>query len=464
MAGKRAVGAAAKTMAYRAMKSATKRSPVQALRYLTGFRNSFETEALPGALPIGRNSPQRVNYGLYAEQLSGSPFTAPSSTNQRTWLYRIHPTVRHTGRFQKIDHGLIRTAPAREDGEFPIGQLRWSPTPLPKRALTFITGLQTITTAGDAEAQAGMAAHVLLVTKSMEREHFFNADGEMLVVAQENRMRFRTEFGVIDIEPGEICVIPRGVIFRVELLDGPARGYVCENYGAAFELPNRGPIGANCLANSRDFMTPVAAYEDVEAPHTLYVKWGGELYRTKTPHSPLDVVAWHGNDYPYKYDLRRFSPVGALMYDHPDPSIYTVMTSPSETQGTANVDLVIFPERWQVAENTFRPPWYHRNIMSEFMGLVYGVYDAKPEGFVPGGISLHNQMLQHGPDSDAFEHASNMELKPVRLTNTLAFMFETRFRQRVTKYAAELPTRQDDYIDCWKGLKKHFNRKQRKPK
>ena len=462
--GKRAVRKAAKTVPYRAMKGATKRSSVQALRYMSGFRNSFETEALPGALPVGRNSPQKVNYGLYAEQLSGSPFTAPSSTNQRTWLYRIRPTVRHTGRFQRIDHGLIRTAPVREDGEFPIGQLRWSPTPFPKRGLTFVAGLHTITTAGDAEAQAGMAAHVLLVTKSMEREHFFNADGEMLIVAQENRMRFRTEFGVIDIEPGEICVIPRGVIFRVELLDGPARGYVCENYGPAFELPNRGPIGANCLANSRDFQTPVAAFEDVEAPHTLYVKWGGELYRTKTGHSPLDVVAWHGNDYPYKYDLRRYSPVGALLYDHPDPSIYTVLTSPSETAGTANIDLVIFPERWAVAENTFRPPWYHRNIMSEFMGLVCGVYDAKPEGFVPGGISLHNQMLPHGPDSDAFEHASNMELKPVKLANTLAFMFESRFRQRVTKYAVELPTRQDDYIDCWKGLKKHFNRKQRKPK
>jgi homogentisate 1,2-dioxygenase len=254
------------------------------------------------------------------------------------------------------------------------------------------------------------------------------------------------------------------MIFKVELVDGPARAYVCENYGGAFTLPDRGPIGANCLANARDFLTPLAAYEDKEEPSTLFVKWGGELYATGIDQSPLDVVAWHGNYAPYKYDLRRFSPVGALLFDHPDPSIYTVMTSPSETAGTANIDLVIFPERWAVAENTFRPPWYHRNIMSEFMGLVYGVYDAKPEGFVPGGMSLHNQMLPHGPDADAFESASNAELKPVKLTNTLAFMFETRFRQRITKYAAELPTRQDDYMDCWKGLRKHFNRKQRKPK
>ena len=435
-----------------------------AQKYMSGFGNSFETEALAGALPVGRNSPQKVNYGLYAEQLSGSPFTAPQATNQRSWLYRIRPTVRHTGRFEKVDQGLIRTAPERDDTDLPIGQLRWSPTPIPKRAQTFVTGLATITVAGDAEAQSGMAAHVLLITKSMEREHFFNADGEMLIVAQQGKLRFRTEFGVIDIEPGEICVIPRGVIFRAELIDGPVRGYVCENYGGAFTLPDRGPIGANCLANARDFLCPEADYEDVEKPCTLTVKWGGEMFRTKVPHSPLDVAAWHGNYYPYKYDLRRFSPVGALLFDHPDPSIYTVLTSPSETPGTANIDLVIFPERWAVAENTFRPPWYHRNIMSEFMGLVYGVYDAKPEGFVPGGMSLHNQMLPHGPDSDAFEGASNAELKPVKLTNTMAFMFETRFRQRITKYAAELPTRQDDYADCWKGLKKHFNRKQRKPK
>jgi homogentisate 1,2-dioxygenase len=432
--------------------------------YMSGFGNSFETEALPGALPIGLNSPQRVNYGLYAEQLSGSPFTAPQATNQRSWLYRIRPTVRHTGRFKQIDKGLIRTAPAREDGELPIGQLRWSPIPIPNEELNFVTGLRTVTTAGDAEALGGMAAHVLLVTKSMSHEHMFDADGELLVVAQENKLRFRTEFGAIDIEPGEICIIPRGVIFRVELTDGPARAYVCENYGGAFTLPDRGPIGANCLANPRDFETPVAAYEDRDEQCTLFVKWGGELYRSDLDHSPLDVVAWHGNYAPYKYDLRRFSPVGALLFDHPDPSIFTCLTSPSETHGTANVDFVLFPERWQVAENTFRPPWYHRNIMSEFMGLIYGVYDAKPEGFVPGGISLHNMMLPHGPDSDAFRHASTSELKPAKLANTMAFMFETRYRQRVTKYAAELGTRQDDYIDCWAGLKKEFDPRRRDPR
>lgn len=430
---------------------------------MSGFGNTFETEALAGALPVGRNSPQKVNYGLYAEQLSGSPFTAPQSSNQRSWLYRIRPTVRHTGQFTKVDKRRWRTAPAREDGDVPLGQLRWSPPAMPNEKLTFVSGLCTITTAGDVDSLAGMATHLLFVTESMVREHVFNADGEFLVVAQEGNLRFRTEFGVIEIEPGEICVIPRGVVFRVELIDGPARAYVCENYGGGFILPDRGPIGANCLANARDFQTPVAAYEDIDEPHVLFVKWGGELHRTEVPHSPIDVVAWHGNYYPYKYDLRRYSPVGAISFDHPDPSIFTVLTSPSETPGTANVDFVIFPERWAVAENTFRPPWYHRNIMSEFMGLVYGVYDAKPEGFVPGGMSLHNQMLPHGPDTDAFAHASSAELKPVKLTNTLAFMFETRFRQRVTKYAAELPSLQEDYVGCWRGLQKHFDPNRREP-
>jgi homogentisate 1,2-dioxygenase len=432
--------------------------------YMSGFGNSFETEALPGALPVGRNSPQKVNYGLYAEQLSGSPFTAPQASNQRSWLYRVLPTVRHAGRFTRLDRGHLRTAPEREDGNQPLGQRRWGPTEIPKEKLTFVTGLRTATTAGDCEAMAGMGAHIMLVTQSMSREHFSNSDGELLIVIEKGKLRFRTEFGIIDIEPGEICVIPRGIIFRVEMIEGPARGYVCENYGGAFTLPDRGPIGANCLANPRDFLTPVAAYEHDDEPCTLVIKWGGELHETKIPHSPLDVVAWHGNYYPYKYDLRRFSPVGALAFDHPDPSIFTVMTSLSETPGTANVDFVIFPERWAVAENTSRPPWYHRNIMSEFMGLIYGVYDAKPQGFVPGGFSLHNTMLPHGPDAEAFEHASNSELKPVKLTNTLAFMFETRFRQRVTKWAEELSSRQDDYADCWIGLEKHFDPKRREPK
>jgi homogentisate 1,2-dioxygenase len=423
--------------------------------YNSGFGNGFETEALSGALPVGRNSPQRCAYGLYAEQLSGSPFTAPRAANERSWLYRIRPTVQHWGRMERFDPGGWRTAPCVEV-ELPPAPMRWDPLPLVDTPASFLEGMTTITTAGDAGAMAGMAAHVYCATRSMERETFYNADGELLIVPQQGELRLRTEFGVIDIEPGEIAVIPRGVKFRAELLDGPARGYVCENYGGKFTLPERGPIGANCLANPRDFLTPVAAYEDSDEPTELIVKWGGAFWKTRLPHSPLDVVAWHGNYAPYKYDLRRFSPVGPLLFDHADPSIFTVLTSPSETPGTANVDFVCFPDRWLVAEDTFRPPWYHMNVMSEFMGLVYGKYDAKPQGFVPGGFSLHNTMLPHGPDVDAFEGASSAELKPTKLTNTLAFMFETRFLQCVSRFAAETPALQKEYAEYGKKLHKRF--------
>ncbi|MBL8584709.1 MAG: homogentisate 1,2-dioxygenase, partial [Rhizobiaceae bacterium] len=339
------------------------------LSYMPGFGNDFETEALPGALPQGRNSPQRPAYGLYAEQLSGSPFTAPRGTNERSWLYRIRPSVKHTARFQSRPLPLWKSAPNAGDHELALGQLRWNPVPIPDAPTDFVAGIRTITTAGDVYGQNGMAAHVYVANVSMVDDHFFNADGELLIVPQQGGVRFVTEMGVIEVMPGEICVLPRGLVFKVELIDGPVRGYVCENYGAKFTMPDRGPIGANCLANPRDFKTPVAWFEEKETPCRLTVKWCGAFHITEIGHSPLDVVAWHGNYAPYKYDLSTFSPVGAILFDHPDPSIFTVLTAPSGEEGTANVDFVIFPPRWMVAENTFRPPWYHRNIMSEFMGL-----------------------------------------------------------------------------------------------
>ena len=425
--------------------------------YMSGFGNGFESEALPGALPIGRNSPQRCAYGLYAEQLSGSPFTAPRASNERSWLYRIQPSVRHMGQYRRADRHLWRTAPCREAHALPLGPLRWSPLPLPAHAQTLIEGMSTVTLAGDADARAGMAAHIYLATASMEDAYFLNADAEMLFVPQHGALRFRTEFGTIEAPPGHIAVIPRGIKFAVDLPSGPARGYVCENYGGPLTLPERGPIGANCLANPRDFETPAAAFEDRAAPCTLTVKWGGDFWVTDLAHSPLDVVAWHGNYAPYRYDLRRFSPVGPLLFDHADPSIFTVLTSPSPTPGTANVDFVIFPDRWLVAEDTFRPPWYHMNIMSEFMGLIYGAYDAKPQGFLPGGFSLHNCMLPHGPDAEAFAGASTAALAPRKLEGTMAFMFETFLPQHVTAYAAGLPELQADYARCWDGLERKFN-------
>ncbi|MEM7303641.1 MAG: homogentisate 1,2-dioxygenase [Pseudomonadota bacterium] len=429
----------------------------QDLQYMPGFGNDFETESLPGALPQGRNSPQNCAYGLYAEQLSGSPFTAPRGTNERSWLYRMRPSVRHVGRLSERENALWRTAPAHDKVGLPLAQMRWNPLPLPNEPTMFVDGIRTITTAGDVYTQTGMAAHVYLCNAPMEDDYFFSADSELMIVPQLGRLLVFTEMGKMEVAPLELCVVPRGMIFKVVPLDGEARGYICENYGAKFTLPDRGPIGANCLANPRDFKTPIAAFEDKEKTCRLHIKWCGRFFETEIPHSPLDVVAWHGNYAPYKYDLTTFSPVGAILFDHPDPSIFTVLTAPTEEAGTANVDFVIFPPRWMVAEDTFRPPWYHRNIMSEFMGLIAGQYDAKEEGFVPGGMSLHNLMMPHGPDQMGFEKASSADLKPQKLDNTMAFMFETRFPQQMTQFAAELPQVQNDYADCWTGLERRFD-------
>jgi homogentisate 1,2-dioxygenase len=423
--------------------------------YQSGFGSEFATEALAGALPVGQNSPQRCPYGLYAEQLSGTPFTAPRATNRRSWLYRIRPSVMHKP-YRQISNGLVRGTPFNEVVTSP-NQMRWSPFAIPQEKKDFVDGLVTIAGNGDASMQSGVAIHIYACNESMRERFFYNADGEMLFVPQLGRVVFHTEMGRIDAGPGEIVVIPRGIKFRVELFEGQARGYICENFGGQFRLPDLGPIGANGLANPRDFLTPVASYEDRDGEFRTVSKFLGNLWESEYNHSPLNVVAWHGNYAPYKYDLKRFNCINSVTFDHPDPSIYTVLTAPSEVPGTANCDFVIFPPRWMVAEHTFRPPWFHRNFMNEFMGLVYGEYDAKAEGFLPGGASLHNCMAGHGPDAATFEKASNAELKPQFLGDTLAFMFETRFVCRPTKYAVETAELQHEYYECWQDLKKHFN-------
>ena len=422
-------------------------------KYQSGFGNEFATEAVKGALPIGQNSPQKAPFGLYAEQFSGTAFTAPRGFNKRTWTYRIRPSVMHKP-FARIDNRLL----VSKFGELETtpNQLRWNPLPMPTAETDFVSGLTTIAGNGDLFAQHGIAIHIFACNAEMKDRFFYNADGEMLVVTEKNRVRFVTELGVLEIGAGEIGVLPRGLKFRVELPDAEARGYVCENYGAQFRLPDLGPIGANGLANPRDFETPEAWFEDVDGACEIVAKFGGNLWACETDHSPLDVVAWHGNYAPYKYDLRRFNTIGSISFDHPDPSIFTVLTSPSHEHGTANCDFVIFPDRWLVAENTFRPPWYHRNVMSEYMGLVFGQYDAKEEGFVPGGGSLHNQMSAHGPDLEAFEKASSADLKPQKLAGTMAFMFESRYIIRPTKYAMETSELQHEYFEVWQKLKKNF--------
>ena len=423
--------------------------------YNSGFGSEFATEALPGALPVGQNSPQKCPYGLYAEQMSGTPFTAPRVANRRSWLYRIRPSVMHKP-YRQIDRGLVRGTPFDEATTSP-NQLRWSPFAIPKEKKDFVEGLITLAGNGDATMHSGTAIHIYACNRSMTDRFFYSADGEMLIVPQLGRVIFHTELGRIEAAPGEIVVIQRGIKFRVELLEGEARGYICENFGGLLRIPDLGPIGANGLANSRDFLTPKASYEDREGDFRVVSKFLGNFWEAEYDHSPLNVVAWHGNYAPYKYDLARFNCINSVTFDHPDPSIYTVLTSPSEIPGTANFDFVIFPPRWMVAEHTFRPPWFHRNFMNEFMGLVRGQYDAKAEGFLPGGASLHNCMSGHGPDAESFEKASNADLKPQFLSDTLAFMFETRFVCRPTKYAMDTAELQHEYFECWQGLKKHFD-------
>ena len=425
-------------------------------QYLSGFGNEFATEALPGALPLGQNSPQRCPYGLYAEQFTGTAFTAPRALNRRSWLYRIRPAVTHQP-FEPLPHKLLDREPLRAAAS--PNQLRWDPLPMPSAPTDFVDGLVPMVGNGAPQAHSGCAIYLFAANESMRARYFYTADGELLIVAQLGSLTLETELGRITLSPQEIAVIPRGLRFRVDLPSGAARGYICENFGAPFKLPDLGPLGSNGLANARDFRIPHARYEDLQSPCELVAKFQGKLWSAAMDHSPLDVVAWHGNNAPYKYDLRSFNTIGSVSYDHPDPSIFLVLHSPSDTTGTSNVDFAIFPPRWLAMQNTFRPPWFHRNVASEFMGLIHGVYDAKSAGFVPGGSSLHNCMSGHGPDAATFEKASAADTsRPAYIADTMAFMFESRYVLEPARSALQgTPPLQSDYMSHWLGLQRHFD-------
>ena len=416
---------------------------------MSGFGSHFETEAVGGALPKGRNSPQRPAYGLYAEQLSGTAFTAPRHENRRNWLYRMRPAADHPPYMRYTGAKLF--APGTVDEPLAPNRLRWDPPKDLPDGTDFVDGMVTMLANRDPADLEGVAVHLYRASKSMERRVFVDADGEMLIIPQQGALRIMTELGVLELEPGLVGLVPRGVRFRVEV-NGEARGYVAENHGLSFRLPELGPIGANGLANPRDFQTPVAWYEDKDEPTEVVQKSLGSLWTATLDHSPLDVVAWHGNYVPWRYDLARFNTINTVSFDHPDPSIFTVLTSPSNVPGRANADFVIFPPRWMVAEGTFRPPWFHRNVMSEAMGLIHGAYDAKAEGFSPGGLSLHNLMSGHGPDVESWKKASEAELKPHKIEGTMAFMVETCWPYRPTGFALERA--QPDYDEAWAGFPK----------
>jgi len=425
-------------------------------KYLDGFGGYYSTEAIPGSLPTAQNSPQLCPFGLYAEQLSGTAFTAPRSKNLRSWLYRIRPSVQHT-RMNPLSRQMLE-----EGFETMVkepNQLRWNPIDITKgEHLDFVDGLVVKCGAGDPAMKEGLAIYDWSCTVSMVDRVFYSADGDFLIVPQLGTLTIRTEMGVIIVEPCEIVVIPRGIKFQV-MISEASRGYAVEVFSGHFELPGLGPIGSNGLANVRDFQIPTADFEDVERSYQVVGKFMNRLFESRWDHSPFDVVAWHGNYAPYKYDLRKFNCINSVTFDHPDPSIYTVLTCPSDEPGVAVLDFVIFPPRWIVAEHTFRPPWFHRNCMSEYMGMIYGQYDAKAEGFLPGGSSLHSCMTGHGPDAETFIKASSAEsLSPAYFNGGLAFMFESKYFLKVAQNALKSEsTLQLNYQDCWTSLPKLFN-------
>ncbi len=411
---------------------------------MAGFGNHFSTEAVPGALPIGRNSPQRPAFGLYAEQLSGTAFTMARGENRRSWLYRLRPSAMHLP-FRLVDDPVAATVATPN-------RLRWDPPALPPGPVAFPEALRPVLSNGDPAALTGVRFSTYAATAGMGDRACVSADAEILIIPESGGLVVTTELGVLALEPLEIALIPRGVRYHVALSGGAAGGYFVENHGLPFRLPDLGPIGSNGLANPRDFQTPVAWFEDRDTPFEIIQSYGGRRWTTMLDRSPFDVVAWHGNYAPAKYDLRRFNTIGTVSFDHPDPSIFTVLTSPSDTPGRANADFVIFPPRWMVAEETFRPPWFHRNLMSEAMGLITGAYDAKAGGFAPGGISLHNMMSAHGPDVASWAAASAAVLVPQRVADTMAFMVESCWPWQVD--AAALAAAQPDYDAVWNGFPK----------
>ncbi|KAL1805277.1 hypothetical protein ACET3Z_028345 [Daucus carota] len=430
------------------------------LAYLSGFGNHLSSEAIAGALPESQNSPLICPFGLYAEQISGTSFTAPRKLNQRSWLYRIKPSVTHEPFKPRVPcHGKLVSEFNNSNSRATPTQLRWRPVEFPQLQTDFIDGLFTVCGAGSSYLRHGYAIHMYAANKSMENSAFCNADGDFLVVPQEGKLWITTECGRLQVSPGEVVVLPQGFRFVVNLPDGPSRGYVAEIFGTHFQLPDLGPIGSNGLAGPRDFLVPTAWFEERTCSDFIIVqKFGGELFTAKQNFSPFNVVAWHGNYVPYKYDLARFCPYNTVLIDHGDPSINTVLTAPTDKPGVALLDFVIFPPRWLVAEHTFRPPYYHRNCMSEFMGLIYGGYEAKADGFLPGGASLHSCMTPHGPDTKTFEAtvALGNEVGPRKITNTMAFMFESSLIPRVCQWALESRYLDDDYYQCWIGLRSHF--------
>lgn len=438
--------------------------PQQKYKYLRGFfGDGYQSEALEGAVPEKYNSPQLAPHGLYAEQLSGTPFTKGRRVLERTWLYKIQPSAGH----QRAAY-----RPVSNPSAFPMllkpkhatpAQKRWPPVPLPadSQQIDWVHGMVCTAGAGSEETKAGIRIYHYAANISMGNSSFCSSDGDILILPEKGELDVVTEMGRMQVRPGEVCCIQRGIKYKVDIVDGKAvRGYACETFEGAFHPPDLGPMGTNGLANPRDFMRPSAWYEDKQCDWMHYQKFLGEMFELPQSRSPFDTVGWHGNYIPWKYDLARFCAINSVTYDHVDPSSFTVVTSQTggREPGTASCDFVIFPPRWMVQEGTFRPPYYHRNCMSEYMGNISGQYEAKAQGFVPGAATLHSCMAGHGPDVQGFEGAIKIDTtKPMHLGfDNLAFMFESAYILRLTDYAVTTNPAEADYWKVWQGFRKMF--------
>ncbi|KAK0434287.1 homogentisate 1,2-dioxygenase [Armillaria borealis] len=404
-------------------------------KYQVGFGNRFASEAIPGILPQGQNHPQKNKYGLYMEGMTGSPFVAPRPQNLHAFMYRIRPSLDHKKFVRLPDSPDMESnfLPTNPKVHISPTQLNWAPPPFPssKDEVDFIAGLKTIGGNGEPTAREGLALHIYLANADMKNKAFCDSDGDMLVVPQQGRLDVQTEFGRMMVRPGELMVIQKGMKFKVSLPDGPSRGYVQEIFGSHFELPDLGPIGGHGMANPRDFEVPLASFEIDET--SWEGKIGGQLFSAAQDHIPFDVVAWQGNYVPYKYAMEKFIFVGSVSKDHLDPSVFTVLTAKSKATGIPLVEILTVSERWNVASDTFRPPYYHRNNATEILCFISGERGGR---YVPGGIVLQTVFCPHGPPPEVHKAAIVAELKPERISKgSMAIAIETPMILSMTDYA-----------------------------
>ncbi|KAH7409553.1 homogentisate 1,2-dioxygenase [Cadophora sp. MPI-SDFR-AT-0126] len=433
--------------------------------YQAGFGNHFESEAVPGTIPQGQNSPRCVRFGLYAEQMTASAFVAPRPSNKNAWLYRVRPAVAHEGFTDLPDNKDTESnfMPINPKVHISPTQLAWLPFDIPTEGgIDFVSGLKTVAGSGEPTLREGIATHVYTANTSMSQKAFVNSDGDFLIVPQQGSLDIQTEFGPLFVQPGEICVIQRGIRYRVELPDGPSRGYILEIWGSNFDLPELGPLGANGLANSRDFLTPKAKYEIKKERWEIVYKLGGKFFKSTQGHSPFDVVAWHGNYVPFKYDLTKFVNVGSISVDHIDPSIFCVLTAKSRDPTAPLADFLIFSPRWDVASHTYRPPYYHRNVASELMGLIYGGYGGRSDSFQPGGVSFECGMVPHGVAYEEFKAASAEPPPEMQISKgAVAFMFESSRPFTITDYAWNSKKKHEHEPKMWDNLVDNFSTHQK---